>query len=159
MNFKLTAQQRNFYETKISSEYAIWNQGVVNFFNQKYSYEKLNNIFNGLIKTFENLRLRVCEKDGEEFSYIEEFHFTDYPFMQFETEAEVQTFANKFIDESIDSKGVLFKCVIFQTPEKSGFVICAHHIIIDGFSTQIMADFLDNYLNDRPYIPEKIQSY
>ena len=159
MKFELTAQQRIFYETKVSSEYAIWNQGVVNFFNQRYSYEKLNNIFNGLIKTFENLRLRVCEKDGEEFSYIEEFHFIDYPFLEFKTEKEVQDFAQTFINEPIGSNNVLFKCVIFQTLEKSGFVICAHHLIIDGFSTQIMADFFDNYLNGRPYIPEKIQSY
>ena len=157
--FQLNDQQKSFYETRISSEYAIWNHGVIDCFTKKYSYNKLNSAFNSLIETFENLRLRISNKNGELVSYIDKFTFTDYPFVQFKSENDLQKFAEDFINAPIDSNDILFKCIVFCTPEKSGYLICAHHIIIDGFSTQIMADFFDNYLNGKQYISEKIHSY
>ena len=159
MNFELNSQQKSFYETKITSEYSIWNQGVIDCFNKKYNYEELNDAFNRLIQTFENLRLRINKENRKICSYIDEYKFTDYPFLQFESEDALQKFTQTFVNKPLDTNDILFKCVIFQTPKKSGFIVCAHHIIIDGFSTQIMADFFDNYLNGRPYVPEKIQSY
>ena len=159
MNFHLTSSQRNFYIDKFDSSFALWNQGGMDIFNRVYDYNELNTAFNSLMKTFDNLRLRFDLKSAEPRLYVDEFCFKEYPVLFFETEEDLYEASNQFTSNPIKLNEELIKCIIFQTPTKSGFIFTVHHIIIDGFSTQIMADFFDNYLNGRPYIPEKIQSY
>ena len=158
MKFHLTSSQRNFYIDKFDSSFALWNQGGMDIFSRVYDYNELNTAFNSLMKTFDNLRLRFDFKSAEPRLYVDEFCFKEYPFLFFETEEDLYEASNQFTSNPIKLNEELIKCIIFQTPTKSGFIFTVHHIIIDGFSTQIMADFFDNYLNGRPYIPEKIQS-
>ncbi len=159
MKFNLTSSQNNFFVRNFDSTFAIWNQGGMDVFNKIYSYDELNAAFNTLIKTFDNLRVRVKFCKNEPFICIDEFQPKDYPFSFFSTDTELFEAASAFVNNPIKLNDELIKCIIFQTPTKSGFLLCLHHIIIDGFSTQVMADFFDNYLNGRPHIPEKIQSY
>ena len=158
MHFKLTSNQNNFY-IKTSKFNSIWNHGVVFFTDKKYSYEALNFTFNSIIYTFESLRLQFSNDENNLLCKTGDFTNFDYSYIYEESDDIILKKAQDFINETYGHENELFKCIIFNTPFKSGYIICAHHIIIDGFSTQIMSEYLNKHLKDNQYIPQNVQSY
>jgi len=157
--FKLTPAQLDFCTEKEGKETAMWNQGVVVSFDRKPTVQELNGAMNGLVETHENLRMRIVQRDKDVWSYIEEFQQEEYPVFSFLSRQELMSSAQEYINVPIDLSGQLFRCAIFETPQESGFIICAHHIVVDGFSTQIMASFFENYLSTGMPNESKTQSY
>ncbi len=158
MFYNLTSSQQNFsVENSIVDN--MWNQGVVFVADRKYSYEALNDAFNKFVSAYDVLKLHLTFKDNKRFLESDAFTKKDYPFVSAESREDVVKKAKETVNEKIDCENTLFKCVIFNTPFESGYIICAHHIIIDGFSTQVMGRYLSNVLKNSQYTPENTQSY
>lgn len=144
--FTATSSQKNFLNNLALSENTLWNQGVVFCYDKVYNYEQLNEVFNNLISYFDWLRLTLVKNDNDFLIKTNDFEPVSYPLLTLEAEKSLILEAEKILSEQYDVGKALFKSCIFQTPEKSGFIISAHHLIIDGFSTQIMADFFDKHI-------------
>ena len=78
--------------------------------------------------------------------------------MSFENKEHLFKEASLLVNKPIDIKHNLFSCIIFQTDEGSGYIINAHHLILDGLSGQIMCDFLNTVINKGSY-SKKTEDY
>lgn len=159
MEFKLTTTQKIFYDKKLPSEVVLWNQGAIVTFREKYKYSKLNDALNCLVETFEGLRVKIVETKDGPVSCIKEFQTQEYPFFVFSDEEQLVATIEKYVNTPIDMYECLFRSAVFHTENFSGIVICSHHMIIDGFSAQIVFSFLNNYLKEQPWLPGKIEDY
>ena len=83
MEFKITANQQIFFTKDIISDYPMWNQLGCVIFNDKYSREQLNDAFNNAIRTNDSLRLKIAKKNGEDYTYISDFKYSDFSFLCF----------------------------------------------------------------------------
>ncbi|MBR2455070.1 MAG: hypothetical protein IKB36_03350, partial [Clostridia bacterium] len=158
MKFKLTSSQKNFYNKNFTLDSQIWNQGVMETFPKIYSYEEINNAYNKLVETHDSLRVKLVETDDGIVADVREHEYINYRFWQVETEEELMQKAQDFLNEPIDRYGLLVNCAVFQTPTTSGFMINAHHIVIDGFSAIAMASHVNEFLKDENFAPE-VQKY
>ena len=158
MKFKLTSSQMNFYNKKFTLDSQIWNQGVMQIFPEVYSYEQINNAYNKLVEAHDSLRVKLVETDDGVVADVREHEHINYRFWQVETEAELMSKAQDFLNEPIDRYGLLVNCAVFQMPTKSGFMISAHHIVVDGFSAFVMAEHVNGFLKDESFAPV-IQKY
>ena len=158
MKFKLTSSQKNFYNKNFTLDSQIWNQGVMETFPKIYSYEEINNAYNKLVETHDSLRVKLVETDDGIVADVREHEYINYRFWQVETEEELMQKAQDFLNEPKDRYGLLVNCAVFQTPTTSGFMINAHHIVIDGFSAIAMASHVNEFLKDENFAPE-VQKY
>ena len=158
MKFKLTSSQMNFYNKKFTLDSQIWNQGVMQIFPKVYSYDEINDSYNKLVETHDSLRVKLVETEDGVVADVREHEYINYRFWQVETEEELMSKAQDFLNEPIDRYGLLVNCAVFQTPTTSGFMINAHHIVVDGFSALVMADHVNNFLKDKNFAPV-IQKY
>ncbi len=159
MDYKLTNSQQNFYGTNSEYYSAFWNHGGIDLFNKVYTYDELNTAFNKLIKNFESLRMCFKNDETDYSLFLKKYEFKNYPFVCFETEEELMEVSSNLTNSSLNLYDELITCIIFNTPTKSGYIFCVHHIIIDGFSTQVMGKYLNNCLKNNLYTSENIQSY
>lgn len=158
MKFKLTSSQMNFYNKKFTLDSQIWNQGVMQIFPEVYSYEQINNAYNKLVEAHDSLRVKLVETDDGVVADVREHEYINYRFWQVETEKELMNKAQDFLNEPIDRYGLLVNCAVFQTPTTSGFMISAHHIVVDGFSAFVMAEHVNSFLKNENFVPV-IQKY
>ena len=158
MKFKLTSSQMNFYNKKFTLDSQIWNQGVMQIFPEVYTYEQINNAYNKLVEAHDSLRVKLVETENGVVADVREHEHINYRFWQVETEEELMSKAQDFLNEPIDRYGLLVNCAVFQTPTKSGFMISAHHIVVDGFSAFVMAEHVNSFLKDESFAPV-IQKY
>lgn len=159
MKFNLTSSQVNFYTKNTTLDGVLWNQGVLEVFPEVYSYEQLNNAYNRLIFANDSLRVRLIQNEGAAQSYVEDFKYVEFPFIKVETDEELMQAAEDFLNTPIDIYGRLVKCTVFQTKNSSGVMICAHHIVVDGYSAVVMAEQINNYLINPDYQPPAYQGY
>ncbi|MBR3768235.1 MAG: amino acid adenylation domain-containing protein [Clostridia bacterium] len=158
MKFKLTSSQTNFYNKKFTLDSQIWNQGVMQIFPKVYSYEQLNNAYNKLVETHDSLRVKLIETENGVMAEIKEHEHRNYRFWQAQTEDDLMKMAQDFLNEPTDRYGLLVDCAVFQTPNTSGIMINAHHIVVDGFSAYVMSEHINGFLNDENFAPV-IQKY
>lgn len=158
MQFKLTSSQMNFYNKNFTLDSQIWNQGVMETFPKVYSYEEINNAYNKLVETHDSLRVKLVETKDGVVADVREHEFINYRFWQVETEEELMKKAQDFLNEPIDRYGLLVNCAVFNTPTTSGFMINAHHIVVDGYSVIVMAEHMNELLKDINFEPT-IQKY
>ncbi len=147
MEFHITSSQKNFL---ISSVGNLWNHGLICFFNKVYDYKQMNDTFNSFIEKFESTRLRLS--DSPDFSEIATPQKSKYPFIKFENKKQVFNAAKDLINNPFDLKGELFRCYIFETDKESGYIVLAHHLILDGYSGRIMLNYLYDNLNYKDFI-------
>lgn len=159
MEYTLTPSQTNFYTDESFSDIPIWNQGVIALFPHSYSYEQLNDAFNCMIETHEQLRMLCISHSDNITSHIIPFHPVQYPFRSFSSQKELMDFAQNYVNEPLDYFQELFRCILVSIPGKTGFLVCAHHILIDGFCSQIMGDFLEHFLQNQKPFSIPLQSY
>lgn len=159
MEYALTPSQQDFYSKSFAHDMCLWNQGVVVGFHKHYRYDQLNAALNSLFDTFDGLRLRIAERDHKAVSHIAEFSPVQFPLFSFSSWEQLLEAAKAFVNTPITYPGPLYRCAIFHAPDQSGFLISAHHILIDGYSTQVMATFLENYLKANAPLAQPFQSY
>ncbi len=153
MKFNLTPSQINFYNKKFTLDSQIWNQGVMELFPTVYSYEELNNAYNKLVENHDSLRVKLEETENGVMAIVQEHHHTNYRFWKVESEAELMQKAQDFLNEPTDRYGLLVDCAVFQTPDKSGIMINAHHIVVDGYSAYVMSEHVNKFLKDENFVP------
>ncbi len=158
MEYKLTSSQLNFYTQNTTLDSVLWNQVVVETFPKVYSQKELNDAYNMLVKNNDSMRLRFKKADGDIVAYVDDFHYTERPFLQLLSDDDVKAAANTFINSPTDFfGGELTRGLLFQTPEKSGVMICAHHIVVDGFSAFVSCKHINMYI--KGMTPPEGQSY
>ena len=157
MDIKLTSSQLNFYTKNITLDSTLWNQSVLEEFPKVYTYEQLNDAYNRLVKANDSIRVKFRETDDGIVTYVEDFKYENYPLVKVESEEELMVKAREFLNSTMDFYGRLINCIIFQTPTTSGVMICAHHIVVDGFSGFVMSKQINKFLQDPDYIPSTEQ--
>ena len=138
--------------TPIINNFIDWKLTVPNHYNQSTAFltnlkkEQLNMIMNKIIQhhdilrsIFRNDSLYILpNSDFPELS-IDEYWIEDTNYKK-----ELFNIFGK-IQESIDlENGPLVKCALFHTYDKNIFMICVHHLIIDGVSWRIILEDFQN---------------
>ena len=159
MDFKLTSSQLNFYTRHHNVSDSIWNQGLIQSFPKVYDYQFLNDAFNDLVRNQESLLVRFKESADGVCMRLEDFEYVNYPLLNLSSEEDFETELQNFLNDTIDLDSALFRCIIFQTPTSSGYLINTHHIVVDGFSGLVMAEHTNNYLKNPDYIPQTPLTY
>lgn len=159
MHYLLTTSQKNFYIDESFVDIPLWNEGCIILFPVNYSYEQLNNAFNCFVEHHEHFRMLIDSSSKEVTSYIATFHPIQYPFYPFSSTEELFYFAQDYVNKPFNYQEELFRCILVSTPEHTGFFSCIHHILIDGFCSQIMAEFLEYYLLNGHAPNHTLQSY
>lgn len=152
MKFEITSSQKNFL---INSKENLWNHGLVCWFYKRYSYKQLNDSFNCFVEKFDSIRI---VSNSNSSTTVTPFKRVNYPFMSFDNKEHLLKEVNLLVNKPIDIKQSLFGCIIFQTDGGSGYIINAHHLILDGLSGQIMCDFLNTVINEGSY-SKKAEDY
>lgn len=149
----------NFYAGSEGLDSTLWNQGVMQIFPKQYSYKQLNDAYNKLVKANDSLRITMKRTQSGIVMQLNEYEYTEYPFWSLLSEKELNEVSRNFLNEPIDVYGRLVKCAVFQTPYSSGIMISGHHAVVDGYSAFVMAEHINNYLQDAEFIPEAYQHY
>ncbi|MBQ3135946.1 MAG: amino acid adenylation domain-containing protein [Clostridia bacterium] len=151
MEFKPTSSQLIFYTKSSVLDSSIWNQSLIQVFPKIYTYDQLNDAYNKLRRDHEGLRVKFKEKPVGLVSYVEDYKHMKFPFIKVGSDEELLEEARKFVNLPMDFYGILVNPVIFHTPTKSGIIIYAHHIIVDGYSSYILAEDINRYLKNPEY--------
>lgn len=153
MNIELSSSQKTFIKNTFSP---MWNHGEICFFSKKYSCVNLNEAINSLVKTFESLRL--CS-DGKESTFLDAYHYCDYPFYNFSNKEDLYLFAKEFINKPFNKNEPLSRFAVFEVCEVRGIILCAHHLSVDGFSGVLAVDYINSYLKGFPIYNIRRQQY
>lgn len=148
MEYALTDAQMTFYSGLVSEENAMWNQGICVLFSEKYSLSKVNDALNFIVENCDQLRVRIKRHADKPYAYITPFRKEEYPLMVFRSKEELMEAAQNFVNKPMDILGSLFRCAIVEVCGQAGVLICAHHILIDGYSVQVMLRVLESYLRE-----------
>lgn len=157
MEYSLTDMQVSFYSHGLPQEEILWNLGLSVTFSDAYPTEKLNEALNRLTETYDQIRLQFGTRDNKPYGYILPFRHTQYPVYRFRSADELSDALKEFVNAPIDIHGQLFRYAIFDVCGQTGVMICAHHILLDGYSVQVMVSFLENWLKGQfnPNIPRQ----
>ncbi len=157
MKFKLTSSQMNFFSNNFALDSLMWYQGIAEVFPKIYPYEQINDVCNKFIGIHDCLRGHLEDADNDVVINIRENEYKKYEFWQV-SDDDLQTEIVKFLNRERNPYEQLADCAIFQTPTRSGVMIVAHHLIVDGLSTFIMSEQINEMLKNEDYVPI-IQSY
>lgn len=148
-----------FYTGNKEIDSYLWNQGVMQIFPGRYTYEQLNDAYNKLVCANDSLRIKIEYTDQGCILLLKNHHYKNYPHWVLSSEAELEKKAQEFLNEPIDFNGDLVKCAIFETPNASGIMISGHHMFVDGYSVSVMTDHINKYLENPEYTPPAYQKY
>lgn len=146
MEYPLTPAQKTFYPKGLPMEQILWNHGTAILFHIQYTTEQLQAALHAAVAAFDELRLCFLEQDGVPMAYVSNELPQFFPHLCFDSRQKLMDSFRALINEPFDVAGPLYRGAVFETPEGSGVVFCAHHIIIDGFSVQVLAQFVHDYL-------------
>lgn len=159
MTFKPTSSQMSFFTGNIEIDSYLWNQGVMQVFPKRYSYEELNDAYNRLVCANDSLRT-VIEYTGQGVVMrLKDYKYKNYPHWVLESEEELEKRSRDFLNESIDFTDDFVKCAVFETPEVCGIMISGHHAFVDGYSVTVMTEHINKYLHNPDYTPPAHQDY
>ena len=147
MEFNLTSMQKSFYTKGTGFGDTIWNHSVFAILDKKYSRDKLNEAYNSLVSVNDCLRARIEETVDGPMVIIDDFQRKEYPYYEFSSDEEMDSWAVEVVNTPIDFCKTPINCALFNTPDHSGIFIWAHHILVDGFSSFVMAEYINNYLS------------
>ncbi len=148
MDFKITSSQQNFNLNNFASEYPLWNNLGCVIFNHRYTRSQLNFAFNKAIELNDSLRLKITQTNNGYVANVSDYEYIDIPFFSFNSKQELTEMSKQLINERIELTGNLRKFIIFQTPEGSGMILFAHHIIVDGFCLRSITSQLHHFLEN-----------
>ncbi|MBQ3086924.1 MAG: amino acid adenylation domain-containing protein [Clostridia bacterium] len=142
MEFDLTSSQLNFYNDGLAADETMWNHIGIIRFNKKYTRQELSDSLDRLLQLQEGLRLQVKPTSHGPVSFIRDFTKREYPFFSFSDEKEMETRLCEIMNRPRSVFEELFDCAIFELPDACGYFANIHHILLDGFSTYIIAENL-----------------
>lgn len=138
--------------TPIINNFIDWKLEVPNHYNQSTAFltnlkkEQLNMIINKIIQHHDILR-SIFRNDSLYILPNSDFHELSIDEYWIEDTNYKKELFNIFgkIQESIDlENGPLVKCALFHICDKNIFMICVHHLIIDGISWRIILEDFQN---------------
>ncbi len=151
MEFKPTSSQLIFYTKSSVLDSSIWNQSLIQVFPKIYTFEQLNDAYNCLRRDHEALRVKFKETADGLVSYVEDYEYMKIPCIKVGSDEELLEEARKFVNLPMDFHGILVNPVIFHTPTKSGIMISAHHIAVDGYCSYVLSEDINKYLQNPEY--------
>ncbi|MEE1320638.1 MAG: condensation domain-containing protein, partial [Acutalibacteraceae bacterium] len=151
MEFKPTSSQLNFYSGNSDLDSKVWNLGLIQVFPKIYTYEQLNDAYNCLRRDHEAIRVKFKETTDGPVSYLENYKYIKFPYIDTDSEENLLEKARDLLNSPTDFYGMLENPIMFNTPTKSGIMISAHHIAVDGYSSYILAEDINKYLQNPEY--------
>lgn len=159
VEFDLTSSQKNFYNDGLTADETMWNHVGIIRFNKKYTRQELSDSLDKLLQLQEGLRLQMKQTPQGPVATIRDFAKREYPFYSFADEAEMENALKEIMSRPRSVYDELFDCAIFQLPDASGFFANIHHILLDGFSTYIIAENLRDGLLHADMPADSVLSY
>lgn len=139
-------QKRIWYTEKLYENTNMFNIGGAILFEGSINIKLLEKSILSVIKKHEVFKIRLKEEDGNIFQYIGKEEFISVDFFDFSKKNEPQRAYEYWFDQEFKKpfsiyKEALFKFAIFKINEnKYGYLLKFHHIIIDGWSINIITD-------------------
>ena len=159
MEYQLTSMQKSFYAKGTGFDDTIWNHSVFAILNKRYSRDRLNDAYNSLVSVNDVLRAKIRETDDGPMVVVSEFSYKNYPYYEFASDKDMDEWAREVVNTPLDYFASPINCALVNTPEHSAVFIWAHHILVDGFSSFVMADYINNYLSQENFVFTGNQTY
>jgi|GEM_PF-2798579 len=135
MLYPLLPAQKEYYADAFlgnSTKYII---GVKLVFPKVFSYEKMQEAGYQVVRHNDVLRLKF-ENNGQ---YFDEFKEWKFPYVQFETQEELEEYTQKALNEQTRIFDKPFDIRIFRCKDVSGYILLGHHLRFDGLSGYLLA--------------------
>lgn len=107
-----------------------------------------------IYKLNDALRIRITETEDEVEQIVSEYAEKDVEILYFANKTELDSYAEKYAQESIDLYGDLCEIKIVILPEKFGILAKLHHMVGDAWTLSLLGTQFNKILNG-----EKIESY
>ncbi len=159
VEFDLTSSQKNFYNDGLTADETMWNHIGIIRFNKRYTRQELSDSLDKLLQLQEGLRLQMKQTPQGPVATIRDFAKREYPFYSFADDAEMENALKAIMNRPRTVYEELFDCAIFQLPDASGYFANIHHILLDGFSTYIIAENLRDGLLHIDMPSDSVLSY
>ena len=102
---------------------------------------------NELYRLNDALRIRISETDGTVSQKILEYAEQNIPVLRFESKAEMDSYAEKYVKTPLDFYGNLCEISVVVLPEQYGLLVKLHHIIGDAWSLSLLGTQFNKLLN------------
>ena len=102
---------------------------------------------NELYRLNDALRIRISETDGTVSQKIMEYAEQNIPVLRFESKAEMDSYAEKYVKTPLDFYGNLCEISVVVLPEQYGLLVKLHHIIGDAWSLSLLGTQFNKLLN------------
>lgn len=143
-------QKRIWYIEKIYQGTSLYNIGGPVRIKGALDFIKLEESINILIKNNEGLRLRIIEENGEVKQYVSNYEMVKLDYIDFSkhenSEEEFDKWVEKVARKPFDIENDrLFYFAMFKISDNdNGYLAKFHHIISDGWSINIMTNYICN---------------
>lgn len=167
------ANKQDFYSVTFS-QYEIWLASQRSNFSIAYnmfaafkvegniSTDLINLSINKLLKHNEILRTNFVEIDGQVFQKINPYDSSMFKLTVFKNHSiNSLKLISTFISEEFDLvNDLLFKCLVIYAKNKECFLVfCSHHLILDGWSLNLLFNKFIFYYNEGNSISHNINLY
>lgn len=164
------AQQRLWMIYQMYPQDVTNNILLVNQIDGKINIDSLKNSLACVLRRHEILRTRFTNKEGRVYQVIEDHMILPFKFKSFINMDDAVNAARKYIISEMNLPFVLEECPLIkfflcQLTEKTFyFVTIVHHIVFDGWSTDVFANEVFQYYQYYSYgktvcLPELKQQY
>lgn len=102
---------------------------------------------NELYRLNDALRIRISETDGTVSQKIMEYAEQNIPVLRFESKAEMDSYAEKYVKTPLDFYGNLCEISVVVLPGQYGLLVKLHHIIGDAWSLSLLGTQFNKLLN------------
>lgn len=120
----------------------------------KRKITELKSTVNEIYKLNDALRIRIAETEGEVEQIVTEYVEKDVEVLYFANKTELDSYAEKYAQESIDLYGDLCEIKIVILPERFGLLAKLHHMVGDAWTLSLLGTQFNKILNG-----EKVESY
>ena len=133
--------------------------------SQKVDFNALKKAINLFVKKNDSYRLKFMIKDDAVMQYVDDFSEFDVDIVPVESEKDVKALERSVCDTPFETlNNFLFNFKIYKFPNGyGGFVINAHHLITDAWTSGLVVDeimnFYDALINNKEISEELNPSY
>lgn len=139
--YNLTTPQANIWNLqKFYENTSIQNICGAVLYEELLDRKLLEQAINEEIRLQSGLRLRFIEESGTPVQYIEEFSHSEIEFVVFDSEADLNRYAEDFATKPFPLTNSQMCCFVrFELNGSSGVLVCTSHLISDAWTFGIMA--------------------
>ena len=116
--------------------------------SEKVDFKALEKAINLTVKNNDNFRLKLSVKDNTVMQYVDDFTEFNIDLISVQTDKHLKSLERKVSSTPFNTLGnFLFNFKLFKFPdEHGGFIINAHHLIFDAWTTGIICNqIMENY--------------